>query len=149
MVVDSLSHIARYKGLHPNLDTAIEWLSRYTPAELENGRNTIDGDRVFLSIMDAELRDAEAAAFEYHRRYADLQFVLSGSEHWGFTEEAESKGDFHFTKDCGFASGPENAGGILKEGCFVLFFPGELHKPGCRAPSCTRVRKAVIKILME
>lgn len=100
-------------------------------------------------IMDAELRDAEAAAFEYHRRYADLQFVLSGSEHWGFTEEAESKGDFHFTEDCGFASGTENAGGILKEGYFVLFFPGELHKPGCRTPSCTRVRKAVIKILME
>ena len=149
MVVDSLSHIARYKGLHPNLDTAIEWLSRYTPAELENGRNAIDGDRVFLSIMDAELRDAETAAFEYHRRYADLQFVLSGSEHWGFTEEAESKGDFHFTEDCGFASGTENAGGILKEGYFVLFFPGELHKPGCRTPSCTRVRKAVIKILME
>lgn len=149
MVVDSLSHITRYKGLHPNLDTAIEWLSRYTPTELENGRNAIDGDRVFLSIMDAELRDAETAAFEYHRRYADLQFVLSGSEHWGFTEEAESKGDFHFTEDCGFASGTENAGGILKEGCFVLFFPGELHKPGCRAPACTRVRKAVIKILME
>ena len=70
MVMDSLSHITRYKGLHPNLDTAIEWLSRYTPTELESGRNAIDGDRVFLSIMNAELRDAEAAAEAVGKSFA-------------------------------------------------------------------------------
>ena len=30
--------------------------------------------------MDADLRDAEGAAFEYHRRYADLQIDLTGGE---------------------------------------------------------------------
>ena len=32
---------------------------------------------------------------------------------------------------------------------FVLFFPGELHKPGVARPSCAHVRKVVIKIRME
>ena len=39
--------------------------------------------------------------------------------------------------------------GALGEGRFVLFFPGELHRPGVARAECTQVRKAVIKIKME
>ena len=117
MLVDSFDYIACYKGLHPNLDTAIDWLNSHTLDALENGRTIIDGENVFVNVMDADLRDAEGAAFEYHRRYADLQIDLSGGE--------------------------------LGEGRFVIFFPGELHKPSCKTPGCGHVRKAVVKILMK
>ena len=79
MVVDSFDYIACYKGLHPNLDTAIEWLNSHTLDALENGKTIIDGENVFVNVMDADLRDADGAAFEYHRRYADLQIDLTGS----------------------------------------------------------------------
>ena len=59
MVVDSFDYIACYKGLHPNLDTAIEWLNSHTLDALENGKTIIDGDKVFVNVMDADLRDAE------------------------------------------------------------------------------------------
>ena len=84
MIVDSFDYIACYKGLHPNLDTAIDWLNSHTLDALENGKTIIDGDKVFVNVMDADLREAEGAAFEYHRRYADLQINLTGSEHWGW-----------------------------------------------------------------
>ena len=140
MLVDSFDYIACYKGLHPNLDTAIDWLNSHTLDALENGRTIIDGENVFVNVMDADLRDAEGATFEYHRRYADLQIDLSGGEHWGWASEGRPEG---------FASGPEHAGGELGEGRFVIFFPGELHKPSCRTPGCDHVRKAVVKILMK
>ena len=89
MVVDSFDYIARYKGLHPNLDTAIDWLNSHTLDALENGRIIIDGDKVFVNVMDADLRDAEGATFEYHRRYADLQIDLCGSEHWGWASDGK------------------------------------------------------------
>ena len=79
MIVDSFDYIACYKGLHPNLDTAIDWLNSHTLDALENGKTIIDGDKVFVNVMDADLREAEGAAFEYHRRYADLQIDLTGS----------------------------------------------------------------------
>lgn len=66
MLVDSFDYIACYKGLHPNLDTAIDWLNSHTLDALENGRTIIDGENVFVNVMDADLRDAEGAAFEYH-----------------------------------------------------------------------------------
>ena len=149
MLVDSFDYIACYKGLHPNLDTAIDWLNSHTLDALENGRTIIDGENVFVNVMDADLRDAEGATFEYHRRYADLQIDLSGSEHWGWASEGKPEGEFSTESDAGFASGPEHAGGELGEGRFVIFFPGELHKPGVARPGCAHVRKAVIKIRME
>ena len=89
MLVDSFDYIACYKGLHPNLDTAIDWLNSHTLDALENGKTIIDGDKVFVNVMDADLREAEGAAFEYHRRYADLQINLTGSEHWGWASEGK------------------------------------------------------------
>ena len=149
MLVDSFDYIACYKGLHPNLDTAIDWLNSHTLDALENGRTIIDGEKVFVNVMDADLRDGEGAAFEYHRRYADLQIDLSGGEHWGWASEGRPEGVFSTESDVGFASGPEHAGGELGEGRFVIFFPGELHKPSCKSEGCDHVRKAVVKILMK
>ena len=40
------------------------------------------------------------------------------------------------------------AGGVLGGGRFVLFLPGEPHKPSCIQGGCTHLRKAVVKIEM-
>ena len=121
MIVDSFDYIACYKGLHPNLDTAIDWLNSHTLDALENGKTIIDGDKVFVNVMDADLREAE------------------GKDEGAFDEAA----------DCGFKSGAEHVGGVLGGGRFAIFFPGELHKPSCKTPGCDHVRKAVVKILMR
>ena len=148
MIVDSFDYIACYKGLHPNLDKAIDWLNSHTLDALENGKTIIDGENVFVNVMDADLRDADGAAFEYHRRYADLQIDITGGEGWGYTNEpGEEVGEY--TVDCGFQDSASVVSGALGEGRFVLFFPGELHKPGVARPGCDHVRKAVIKIRME
>ena len=148
MIVDSFDYIACYKGLHPNLDKAIDWLNSHTLDALENGKTIIDGENVFVNVMDADLRDADGAAFEYHRRYADLQIDITGGEGWGYTNESgEEVGEY--TVDCGFQDSASVVSGALGEGRFVLFFPGELHRPGVEMPGCDRVRKAVVKIKME
>ena len=134
MIVDSFDYIACYKGLHPNLDKAIEWLNSHTLDALENGKTIIDGD---------------GAAFEYHRRYADLQIDLTGSEHLGWASEGTEQGEFNEESDFGLRTGPEHCGMTLGGGRFAVFFPGELHKPSCKTPGCDHVRKAVVKILMK
>ena len=85
MITDSLTCLDRYLGIHPALDTAIRWLAQHDPAALPNGRTEIDGQDVYINVMDAALRPAEGADFEYHRLYADLQIDLTGSEYWAWT----------------------------------------------------------------
>ena len=73
---------------------------------------------------------------------------MTGGEGWGYTNlPGEEAGEF--TGDIGFRTSPDAVSGTLGEGRFVLFFPGELHKPGVARPGCTHVRKVVIKIRME
>lgn len=148
MITDTLQNLPRYRGLHPNLDTAIDYLQRHSLAELPLGRTAVQGEQVFINVMDAELRPAEGAAFEYHRRYADLQVDLTGGEYWGWAADGEPQGAFDPAGDIGFVAGPEQAGGLLGSGRFALFLPGEPHKPSCVHGSCTALRKAVVKIDM-
>ena len=148
MIVDSFDYIACYKGLHPNLDKAIDWLNSHTLDALENGKTIIDGENVFVNVMDADLRDADGAAFEYHRRYADLQIDLTGGEGWGY-ETAPGTEVEPYQPDIGKKDSEDAVFGALGEGRFVLFFPTELHKPGLVQDGCANVRKAVVKIKME
>ena len=148
MICDTLQHLTRYKGLCKNLDTAIDYLLTHDPASLPLGRTEVDGENVFINVMEADLKPGEGANPEYHRRYADLQIDITGGEGWGYaTAPGEEVGTF--TGDIGFQNSPDAVTGSLGEGRFVLFFPGELHKPGVARPECAKVRKAVVKIRME
>lgn len=148
MLTDTLQNLPRYRGLHPNLDTAIDYLQAADLTALPLGRTVVDGEKVFVNVMEAELRPAKGAAFEYHRRYADLQIDLTGSEYWAWAAGGTPQGDFDPAADVGFATGPEQSSGTLGEGRFALFLPGEYHKPSCVRGECTALRKAVVKIDM-
>ena len=134
MICDTLDQLHLYKGFHKNLDTAIEFLAAHPLDTLPLGRTEVDGDEVFINVMDADLKPHTGSHAEYHRLYADLQIDLTGGEGWGY-ETAPGTEVVVF--------------GALGEGRFVLFFPGELHRPGVEMPGCDRVRKAVVKIKME
>ena len=149
MICDTLEHLARYNGLHPNLDTAIDYLLTHDLSALPNGRTEVDGDEVFINVMDAALHPDAGYHPEYHKLYADLQIDLTGSEHQGWASEGTAQGEFDEENDFGLRTGPEHCGMTLGGGRFAVFFPGELHKPSCKTPGCDHVRKAVVKILMR
>ena len=52
MICDALEHLNRYRGLHQNLDTAIDYLTAYHVArdlyDLPLGRTEVDGENVFI-----------------------------------------------------------------------------------------------------
>ena len=149
MICDTLDQLHLYKGFHKNLDTAIEFLAAHPLDTLPLGRTEVDGDEVFINVMDADLKPHTGSHAEYHRLYADLQIDLTGSEHLGWASEGKDEGAFDEAADCGFKSGAEHVGGVLGGGRFAIFFPGELHKPSCKSEGCDHVRKAVVKILMR
>ena len=76
MICDTLQHLGRYRGLHPNLDTAIDYLLTHDLAALPLGRTEVDGDKVFINLMDATLHPDAGYHPEYHKLYADLQVIL-------------------------------------------------------------------------
>lgn len=51
MIFDDLKNITFYKGIHPNLDQAIDFLYEHRKDSFELGRYDIDGDKVFLVVQ--------------------------------------------------------------------------------------------------
>ena len=148
MICDTLNHLHLYKGFHKNLDTAIAFLAAHPLDTLPLGRTDVDGDEVFINTMDAALKPHADSHAEYHHLYADLQIDLTGGEGWGYeTVPGTEVEPYH--SDIGQVDSPDALFGTLGEGRFVLFFPGELHRPGVKTSDCSTVRKAVVKIKME
>ena len=80
MIFDDLKNITFYKGIHPNLDQAIDFLYEHRKDSFELGRYDIDGDKVFLVVQENTLNKAENDRFEHHKRYADLHLLVEGHE---------------------------------------------------------------------
>ena len=80
MIFDDLTNIKLYKGIHPNLDQAIDFLYEHRKDSFELGRYDIDGDKVFLVVQENTLNKDENNRFEHHRRYADLHLLVEGHE---------------------------------------------------------------------
>ena len=51
MIFDDLKNVTRYKGLHPNLDKAIDYLYEHRKDNFDLGRYEVDGDKVFLLVQ--------------------------------------------------------------------------------------------------
>ena len=57
MVTDSLQNLEQYRGLHKNMDTVIDFLKKCDLTALPDGKTVIDGERVFVNVMEADLRE--------------------------------------------------------------------------------------------
>ena len=67
MIFDDLKNITFYKGIHPNLDQAIDFLYEHRKDSFELGRYDIDGDKVFLVVQENTLNKEESNRFEHHK----------------------------------------------------------------------------------
>ena len=137
MLYDTLENLNQYTGLFPNLDKAIDFIEDNDVSALPLGRTEIDGDDVYVTVMEAEPTPGEGRAFETHSRYMDLQMAL------GDVEEAEP---YDEEKDFALWNGAASAALVLGEGRFAVFMVEEPHKPAIKAQGCDKVKKAVFKI---
>ena len=81
MIFDDLKNITFYKGIHPNLDKAIDYLYQHRKDSFELGKYDIDGDKIFLVVQENVLNQAENDQFEHHKNYADLHLLVEGHEY--------------------------------------------------------------------
>ncbi|UAN10203.1 YhcH/YjgK/YiaL family protein [Raoultella planticola] len=150
MIVGHIHHLQAW--LPDALRQAIEYVKAHVSEETPPGKYDIDGSNVFYMISEDTTEPLAARRAEYHARYLDIQIVLRGQEAMTFsTRPAAGTPDIDWLaeRDIAFLSaGEQEQTVILNEGDFVVFYPGEVHKPLCAVGEPAKVRKAVVKILM-
>ena len=149
MIFDSLHNAASYRDLSPAFRAAFDYLAATDLTALPVGRYEIQGDDAYIMVQEPTLKPWDEGRWEAHRRYADIQIVISGEEVMGFcpisglTEETayDAQTDVLFFREA------EGLALHVKTGSFAVFFPQDAHRP-CMQPEgcpCT-VKKAVVKV---
>ena len=121
-----------------------EWLKNPQPV----GRYEIDGDRVYALVQEYDSAAPADKKWEAHRNYLDVQFVAQGQEtmYYAPIGTLTQKGDYIPEKDIVYYE--EGAGTALRclPQTFAVFFPEDLHKPGCQLDGSVKVKKVVVKV---
>lgn len=115
-------------------------------ADTPDGRYDIE-DGLYVNVMTYSPRSAEGATFETHRKWADLQYILSGSEFMGVPDAANARDvePYDEGRDIAISSAPLALLPMRERG-WALFLPGEGHAPSISDGKCGSVKKAVFKL---
>ncbi|MBJ9538955.1 N-acetylneuraminate anomerase [Citrobacter braakii] len=136
-------------GLHPVLQQALTLAVAANPQEKTPGRYELQGDNIFMNVMQFATQSPEQKKAELHREYIDIQVLLSGEERilFGMTDSARQCEEMHVEDDYQLCSQiADEQAMVLKPGRFVIFMPGEPHKPGCVVKAPMDIKKVVIKV---
>lgn len=148
MIFTTISKLSNYIPLIPNLEKVCKELEKASLMTLDEGRYDLLGDDVFYMINLYKSSCENDKNYEYHKKYIDVQVMLSGQELclWSKDETSLNKEDF-LEKDISFKRiKKEDAKLILSSHDVAIFFPGELHKPGLDYNYREINRKIVFKI---
>ena len=119
---------------------------------LPEGKHILDGDNLYISLSEAPTKDFEATRWEAHKKYIDIQYVIKGKEKMGVVDVSRitPTEPFNETKDVGFYTAPENEATYYEAnpGAYLIFFPGDAHRPCIKTGGCDVTRKLVVKIIM-
>lgn len=84
MIVTKLKDLLHQSADHPSLLKAVEFLQEAQGQELDDGRIEIDGKQVYALIQSYQGKtEIHQPRFEAHRRYIDVQYLVSGKEFFG------------------------------------------------------------------
>ncbi len=149
MILDRIERAGLYFAPDSPYFKAIGF-ARDAAAGLPDGVHLIDGERLKANVESYETKPAEARRFESHRLYGDVQVMLQGEERQDFADvdDAVSDGGYLADRDVEFFQVPASYTPVhLRPGCFVVYQPGELHRPGVAPADAPQpVRKVCMKI---
>ena len=150
MILDVLENGRLYRDLPQPLAAALEFLRTADLAALPIGKTVIDGQRLFALTQEYTPKPAALLKFEAHRRYWDVQYVVSGVERMGWNTLARmTVSEPHDAeRDVAFFRG-EGDFFRVPAGTFAIFGPSDVHMPGVAAEDGAAgpmVRKVVLKV---
>lgn len=149
MVLDKLSNATRYTCMHPLFAQAFAYLQETDLASIATGVHEIDGKNLFAIISEDKGIPKENAKLEVHRKYIDIQYVISGTDHMGWKDLAQCSqpnDPYNEARDAAFFPDKTQNWFDVPAGSFTIFYPDDAH-----AAMITDkvVRKVVLKIAVS
>ena len=136
-----------YRGIHPNLDLALEHITPEFLSSVGTARAELRGGDVYATRFTYETIPAEESFFEAHRKYLDIHIMAESSEGVEIAspyslqefERAEAN-DFYAYRGQGHYKL------ALSPGDFLVVFPEDAHRIKMQLDGPQTVSKVVFKV---
>ncbi|MCX7874674.1 MAG: YhcH/YjgK/YiaL family protein [Melioribacteraceae bacterium] len=150
MIYDNIKNISKYFPLDAKIQKALEYLSSTDFTNLDPGEYPIDGKNIYAIVSEYQTKPLTSGKWESHKKYIDIQFIVSGIEKMGFTESKKTiiLNEYDEDKDVTLHKG-EGQFIIVEEKHFVIFFTTDIHMPSIAVNIPKPVKKVVIKVAVE
>jgi len=132
MVLDSLTNSERYEALNPYFKMAFDYIKNTDWSKVEPGKIELDGKNCYINVIAQAGKTPEAAKFETHNNYLDIQLPLDGTELMGFIPTDELKlpdAPYNDVKDVTKFSDKTDCLVMVKPMHFAIFWPWDGHQP--------------------
>lgn len=153
MIMTDIKHVDHQLSMTDALQKAIAFLRQPDIHLLSDGRVDIDGQDVFAIVQRYETLVMEVPKFEFHRKYIDIQYIVSGEEVIGWlpADRMAVTDAYNADKDICFGAAPngETALICLRAGQLAVLYPEDGHAPKLAAEAPSRVFKIVVKVAVS
>ena len=143
MIVDNIKNASKYFGLGDNFKKALEYIQANAETITES---IILDDEVKINFASYETKPQDECFFEAHKKYADIHFILEGSEIIGYAQtESLTVTKTDDENDCIILKG-EGVNFPLEKGTFMIMLPQDAHEVAVFDGKNTHCTKLVAKI---
>jgi YhcH/YjgK/YiaL family protein len=152
MIVDYIENAHLYIGLSDGLRKAFEIIKDKALSQKADGRYEVDGDKLYYIVQRYTTKPVEECKLEAHKKYIDVQFVVSGQEIIYHTplNGLKIETPYDASKDVAFYKAPASITAVnLAPGMFCILFPQDAHIPCCRVNGPSNVHKVVVKVKLD
>ncbi len=144
---------AHYAKFSKRWDMVLDFLKKTDLKKIPTGRIVLS-DSVYVNIDEYKTKDfnADNANYEAHKKYIDLQYIVSGEENIELThsQDLEILTPYNEEKDIMFFKHQKGELLHATPKNFFIFFPQvDIHRPCLTIKEQSPIRKVVAKVLAD
>ena len=147
MIFGNINNLEEFSYLEKQIMECFAYAKSHDLASYEKGSHEIDGDRLFVNIVEYTTTTPEERFWEAHKNYLDVHVMIHGTEQidLNFIQNMEVK-EFVEKDDFLPMEGEKNSSVILRDGDFLICYPGDGHRTAVAVDGPEQIKKAIFKV---
>lgn len=148
MIVDRIERFQQYSRSVPEIYEVMKFVEKVKKENVPVGKYPLQNG--FVLVQEGQTRRYEEADFEVHRKYIDIQVLVSGMEYVEYADISDltTKVPFDEEKDLELMEGAGYKIQI-KPDMFYILYPSDGHKPCCHESVPTSYKKVLAKVKID
>ena len=149
MIFGNIKQDNTFGELEAGIKKCIAYANEHDLFSYEKGSHEIEGDQLFVNIVEYETTLPENRFWEAHRKYLDVHVMLHGEEQidLNFISNLAEK-EFVEQDDFLPLEGEPNSHVELRNNDFLVCYPGDGHRTAVQADEPCKIKKAIFKVLI-